>query len=481
MATCEQVSLFLQAYADGELTSEGAKLVSEHTSSCEACQNELSAVRDTSDLLGSSLEEFRPSRQFLARLMNELSDEPMSVRVKPAEKRRSEKRSSSGIHPRKKQNAWFPVTAAAVVLLCLGAFIYNYVIFEQKALVSHGMVALEKVGRIAELEGAPTIEMKIGQEWKSLPLVSKVFKGARLSTGEFGSLVLYTNDNSMIKLYPHTVIEIDDTRSLNLARGEMLVDVTKGERVFQINTRDDKVVVTGTRFGLEADIDETNVTVVKGSVVLSNTRSRKSTVVNEGRNARSVQSGVILPAVRTGASETARILEEFAKIPRVTEIILANDDGLHNGVIAVHGDVYHSALFDPDGSSGTLKKLSIYGKRYGDALEQDGNFTVRICDENMNPISPTMIWNGYREFKPEMGWVSYDISHAKINVQGSFYVVLGTSSSEEAGIEIGYDTTPELGAAALAGPFESREWDLPLKQDELVWMVRVTGEFEETS
>lgn len=86
--------------------------------------------------------------------------------------------------------------------------------------------------------------------------------------GEQRSVVL--EDGSMVSLNTSTVIEVhftDETRNVNLLRGEALFDVEKDlDRAFLVETGSALIRVTGTQFNVYEEEDGTAVTVLEGEV-----------------------------------------------------------------------------------------------------------------------------------------------------------------------------------------------------------------------
>jgi hypothetical protein len=175
---------------------------------------------------------------------------------------------------------------------------------------------------------------------------------------------------------------------------------------------------------------------------------------------------------------------------QVGSITLSHDDGLVDGFVTLRGAFGHLIRFTPPHEGMTANKILIYGKRTPNS-RPDRNLTVQIwpvplfslyggqkLESDRRPLYSVNV--SYRVFSNVPQWVEIPIPETEFT--DDFYVFVGTHSTSEDEVSIGYDY--DSGGRALeseigrlvGGTVWVEEWQLTYPhRGNAHWMIRVEG------
>jgi len=151
-----------------------------------------------------------------------------------------------------------------------------------------------------------------GSKWMPLREKAELQDGVKISTGLNSSVVLNLNGNrvtvgplSMMKIYQNQLVDGAQQTKIGMRRGQMVADVTRGEKVktvFKVATPVATSSVRGTQKEIQTGPHGTTVKVLEGSVQVAS-KNGQSRVLS-GRLAFNLPKGAVepRPVLTSGAS-----------------------------------------------------------------------------------------------------------------------------------------------------------------------------------
>ncbi len=265
MASCIQIRSLQQAYLDDELTSGEKLQFEEHIRGCAACKSELQHARTVAARLFEVLGRDRLYDDLTPSIMAHLpyrNTTKYSLPVGP--------RKASGI---KKKKITFMGKAATLIpvfvpllLLVLAALLWiSWPASLSKEAKATGVVTLS--------QGAAQSGHISGDSFQRIRSKDILVRGTLLKTGPNGRLLFGLLGPTQATLYRDSILQVVNEREVVLEQGRMFIDVNGGPRMFSVDTPHGTVTVMGTSFQVDTKPSETEVTVVRGQVLVENDTS----------------------------------------------------------------------------------------------------------------------------------------------------------------------------------------------------------------
>ena len=165
--------------------------------------------------------------------------------------------------------------------------------------------------RAATADGS-VVERKSGEEvrfveiddWRGVEVNQDLLAGDTLRTNASGSLAIRFSDNTLVRMARETILrvrKIDGTSAsqLNLDGGTIWGRAERGGSGLTVYTPAAAAAIRGTDWTLRADGDRTTLTVLEGTVELTNAQG--SVTVNQGEGAvAQVTEHCVAPGLRRG-------------------------------------------------------------------------------------------------------------------------------------------------------------------------------------
>ncbi len=164
--------------------------------------------------------------------------------------------------------------------------------------------------------------------------------------------------------------------------------------------------------------------------------------------------------------------------PAAEEVELKYDDGTSDGTYAIGRDPGrgHAVHFSPPATPFTINEVKIYGSLYGTGYEKLLAH-IEVLDEDFN-----ILYNRqapHTKFSSEPSWLS--VSIPDIVVDGDFYILVGTTSPREGGINIHYDSSVVNKHSEVTEAHHIADWYLKIPKEVVNWMIRVSGTYMPSS
>lgn len=151
------------------------------------------------------------------------------------------------------------------------------------------------------------------------------------------------------------------------------------------------------------------------------------------------------------------------------EIELKHDDGRMENSMSMGGRQY-VVSFSPSTKPFEVRKVKIYGKRYGTYLTEL-IFSITILDQDFNVLS--QVTDGHDRFDyNSYTWMEVDIPTI---VTGDFFVIVDMHSKRDYGISVGIDESVKNAHSDEAAEGRLVDWDIKRPKDTTNWMIRVIG------
>ena len=258
MASCRQIESMLQAKIDGELGHAEGVIFDQHLAECKVCARLLRHQQRTTAFLFEVLAKDRLSRDLRQGVMENLPEmEPLRIDVQGVNWREKT--------PKTRKNWWASLVpaVAALVLVCLAIPLYW-------AWPRFPAANIEAVGVITQSQGMAKTCMDYRGAQVPIALRSLIGCGYRFETGPNARLMLTLRGPSHIRVDENTRLRVCDDRELSIETGRVLLDVSKSERQFIVDTPSGKITVFGTLFDVVVNSEKTIVTLKSGLVQVEN-------------------------------------------------------------------------------------------------------------------------------------------------------------------------------------------------------------------
>lgn len=255
MASCTQIDNLLQAYIDNELGHSERVILQEHLAECSTCREMLRRHRRSSALIFESFSEFRLSRDLTKSVLENLPEmefPPIDVAVL---NRRTK-------HPallREKVFRWMPIAAAVLLVILAGVIKENW---------PNPAVSDDMLGVVTFSEGFATRIAPDSEERTPAKLKSFAFAGERYETGGDSQLMLTLVGPTELRLNENSRVLIHHDRKIRVEKGQVLLNVGKGKRLFKVLTPNGDITVFGTTFDVKVNQDQTTIVVEEGEVLV---------------------------------------------------------------------------------------------------------------------------------------------------------------------------------------------------------------------
>lgn len=254
MARCAEIEQEIQAYIDGEIERGRALIVEEHIASCSHCKIVFEEYRKINAVLH---EAFYPYK------LRESLDKVVMERI-PTRDDSYEKAHALTLRVKGKEEPNYFLTKvipyfAVALMAVLGTFIFmKWPSIKELSSGSIGYVVL------VEGSGSLTLDGKISKLNKNKPF--QITPKSNVETTPESLCIVEFNDNTIIKLAPETRIRVINERNIELERGKILCEVSRGIRLFKVQTSQGVITVFGTKFQVELINGKLITTVVEGEV-----------------------------------------------------------------------------------------------------------------------------------------------------------------------------------------------------------------------
>lgn len=254
MARCAEIEQEIQAYIDGEIERGRALIVEEHIASCSHCKIVFEEYRKINAVLH---EAFYPYK------LRESLDKVVMERI-PTRDDSYEKAHALTLRVKGEEEPNYFLTKvipyfAVALMAVLGTFIFmKWPSIKELSSGSIGYVVL------VEGSGSLTLDGKISKLNKNKPF--QITPKSNVETTPESLCIVEFNDNTIIKLAPETRIRVINERNIELERGKILCEVSRGIRLFKVQTSQGVITVFGTKFQVELINGKLITTVVEGEV-----------------------------------------------------------------------------------------------------------------------------------------------------------------------------------------------------------------------
>ena len=259
----------LQAWIDRELGQAERIILEEHLVGCKQCATLLRQQQRSAVMLFETLSEHKLQRDFRKSVMENLPEmAPLRIDV-------------NGVNWREKapgtRTVWWAqvlLPAAMIMVLIFGGFLY--LTWPQGP--DH---KAEVVGMVTQSIGMAKYSANARAARIPAAIKDYVTCGQRYETGPGARLMLTLRGPSQVRLDEKTRLHVCDDREINVETGHLLLDVSKDDRPFRVNTPQGNVKVFGTVFDVLVDSEKTVVTLKTGKVTVENGESKAELLPGE--------------------------------------------------------------------------------------------------------------------------------------------------------------------------------------------------------
>jgi len=467
MASCDSIGPLVQAFSDGQLDMETQALVQHHLTDCASCCQKHFEIKKGNALLQRAFARERLSAGFAERVSGRLFDHEgdawttareFAIRKRMAQTRRARRR------------LVFPLVAS----LCLVFFFGVIFTYWRTSLPSHVALSaapeIPRVGTVGKVEGQSEISVLQAGRHRKVPFGYGIYSGSKLATGPHSRLAFVLSDDSRVKMNEKTILNVNSPRSLQLLEGEITVEVMRqGGDIFQVETANARIIVTGTRFHLLAKPSFTEVRLMEGKLVVLN-HSGYSLFLEAGESARIVESEPPTYLLAAGSDLEPKWAENFSVGADERLELLGYDDGTPEGGMVLREGKAVWVTFNARKHS-ILRNLWVYGNVYSfdhSTGEHGRTFDIIVYDQEMKPMVPEMV-RSYNRFPNTPGWTVIELP--PINVRGKFHIAIYSHSDGEAGLVFATDDDA-LGDYSRIASFGKEGLEVSDRSPK--WMVRAT-------
>ncbi len=257
MATCSQVDSFFQAHLDGELDPSEAVILEEHLRGCGRCRAEVSSLNTLHHEFVGACRMHRLRGTLEADVLAHLPDMDPAL--------------EHGSHPTD------PGVKAVrfsyrlpVSLVALAAMLLIGVMGVALLPKTEPAIADDAIGMVVYMSGAGAVQ-KDPETSRITPieLTSLVKRRDDVETLGDTKIAIALAQGSTIKIAPHSLVTIEDSRTVYVERGMAYFDVERGQRHFYVTTPTGEILVYGTSFVVSVTPDSTTVAVYEGNILAS--------------------------------------------------------------------------------------------------------------------------------------------------------------------------------------------------------------------
>jgi tetratricopeptide (TPR) repeat protein len=250
---CEQATALISAQIDNEIAAEDRALLDQHLRLCPACRATLEAFC----LQDHDLQEtFEPRRQAVQAMVEQVN---ASLHTVP--------RTQAPRPP----SRWPPILvfAAAAAMFAIGLPLL-WMLHQASAPPQTRSPKDDPTKEVAE---STVPDRLTPRPREKPPNIDSLQVGAEVTTKSGERRRLGLPDGSVLFVNQQTSLHIDSDRQATLSRGSVFLEVAakpaSGKATFVVKTPDREVKALGTRFGVQADKDGTEVLVTQGKVEVS--------------------------------------------------------------------------------------------------------------------------------------------------------------------------------------------------------------------
>jgi hypothetical protein len=131
-----------------------------------------------------------------------------------------------------------------------------------------GISAAPVIGHLDIATGPVEIRSTDG-EWQRMLTGAAVMRSSRVRTGAGVRCEFALDDGSQVRLNENSELQLDDSRRVNLANGQVFSVVAKQSSPFELNVAGAKLTAVGTKFDVQCHTDHVVLAVVDGQMRLS--------------------------------------------------------------------------------------------------------------------------------------------------------------------------------------------------------------------
>jgi len=364
VATCAQVESLSQAYLDGELGVSEKAIFEQHLSACRACSATLERQRAISALLFESFNGNRLERDLLPGIMAHLPEMDDQRLVREVNKRAKQpvRRSFPLLH------LLTPAFSVAVLLLA-AAVVYFW--------PSESSILGQPVGMITYLRGDVYAEIEGADARHRASVRNVVGREHEFTTGADAALAVGLAGPTLLKVDAETNVVVGDDRRLRVDQGRIWLHVSKGARVFRVNTPQGDISVFGTTFGVTVAPDKTVVTLLEGEVTVENDIT--FAVLRDGEQVEVSRGVSPLTPRAVDAVELLAWADAIQPDNSAHALFLASVRPLAEAVLEAE------SMWRVETGGHTVSSLAFEWRAGGPVLNRCGYF-VYVTDERNNPL-----------------------------------------------------------------------------------------------
>ncbi|MDZ4860770.1 MAG: FecR domain-containing protein [Candidatus Hydrogenedentes bacterium] len=281
MVSCTQIENSLQAYIDGEVGASERAIFEQHVDECPICKDSLRAQQRANAMLFSAYSGERLTHSLRYRIVAHLP-EIESVRIHDSVVDLINERAKHPISLWGRVGRLMPVAAIAILLFV--TLVLRYSLPE----TPEPLVAMS-IGVVTAASGVTVHAPKDAPSGEPAGLSEFVLRGDQLETRSGSGIMLSLTGPTSLKIGENSRVRVEDARSVMLDYGRIWLDVGRDGRLFKIHTPRGQVTVFGTVFSVSHINNETQVTVERGEVQ-----------VTEGDEFRQVEGGQQVVAKSAG-------------------------------------------------------------------------------------------------------------------------------------------------------------------------------------
>ncbi|MCX8065344.1 MAG: FecR domain-containing protein [Candidatus Hydrogenedentes bacterium] len=361
MARCSEIEQEIQAYIDGELERAKALIVEEHIASCNHCKTLFEEYRKINAILHEALYPYRLCESLDKKVMEKI----------PTKEDSYEKAHALTLRVKGEEEPSYFFTKvvpyfAVALMAVLGTFIFmRWPSIKELSPITIGYAV------IVDGEGFLTSEGKPNKLTKGRPYQIKA--GTSVETISQGLCIVGLNDATTIRLAQDTRIRVITERNIELEKGKVLCEVSRGSRLFKVHTAQGQITVFGTKFQVELMEGKLITTVISGEVKVET--NSKFAVLKDNQQL-VVRDKTISESVRECDAKLITNWANELTYPAILESRKINLNGVN--LSQPISKVYVVPI--------DHKKISEIIVEWDMSVLSDSNYTIYVYDEALKPL-----------------------------------------------------------------------------------------------